>query len=410
MKKVIKNALLVIIAMFIMISGLTGCENNKPQTSTEGTIQMTESVNDQELQYAKEKLLKELFRLLEANESVYSSIFRILDHTDSYLQDNSWENLLKARASGSAALVTIRQMEFPLMELTEEEIEVLMAAGVEVNAAQRECEALAGRFADMDVTVSLLTDTLENDVFLTASVADAIPAMTAFYREYFTLEYRYLSQFANYLLLQMNEVDIWPAWKEELPCMAACADIWYEATVEVERAAGELFDKMDDLQTQMGSFLGTSEYTLEIVLDAVATGDLETLQREINQIPGVPGYYPVPGWMPDVLYLYLVTDPDAQEKRLVQAGEELTSIPSACYISCGEISVEDVEAYEERLAFWGIETYSTWNESKDTYQILAKSGSCTMMVEWTENETLLYLTEPVGCLIPELYLRAMIME
>jgi len=29
-------------------------------------------------------------------------------------------------------------------------------------------------------------------------------------------------------------------------------------------------------------------------------------------------------------------------------------------------------------------------------------------VEWTPEETLLYLTEPVGCLIPELYLQAMI--
>ena len=55
-------------------------------------------------------------------------------------------------------------------------------------------------------------------------------------------------------------------------------------------------------------------------------------------------------------------------------------------------------------------TYSIWNEAKDTWQLLANSGISTMMIEWTEDETLLYLTEPIGCLIPELYLYAMTME
>ena len=71
---------------------------------------------------------------------------------------------------------------------------------------------------------------------------------------------------------------------------------------------------------------------------------------------------------------------------------------------------EDVTAYEAYLQQWGIETYATWNEERNTWQLLANSGSSTMMIEWTENETLLYLTEPVGCLIPELYLYAMTIE
>jgi hypothetical protein len=122
---------------------------------------------------------------------------------------------------------------------------------------------------------------------------------------------------------------------------------------------------------------------------------------------GVPGYFPVPAWLPDVLQLYLVTDPATQEKNLVQAGEVLDSIPSACYISCGAIPVENVEAYKEHLTLWGIATYGEWNESQDAYQMLAQSGDSLMMVEWTAEDTLLYLNEPVGCLIPELYLYAM---
>ena len=59
---------------------------------------------------------------------------------------------------------------------------------------------------------------------------------------------------------------------------------------------------------------------------------------------------------------------------------------------------------------WGIETYDTWNEAMKPRQLLGNNESGAMMIEWTEDETLLYLTEPVGCLIPELYLYAMTME
>ena len=66
-----------------------------------------------------------------------------------------------------------------------------------------------------------------------------------------------------------------------------------------------------------------------------------------------------------------------------------------------------MQAYEARLGQWGLETYGTWDEGGDTYQVLVNSGGSTMLIKWTGAETLLYLSEPVGCLIPELYLYAM---
>ena len=45
-------------------------------------------------------------------------------------------------------------------------------------------------------TAMLLCYTLEDDVFLKTTVETTIPAMVEFYREYFQLEYGYLSQSA----------------------------------------------------------------------------------------------------------------------------------------------------------------------------------------------------------------------
>lgn len=396
----------IILSMLLLLSCLTGCTEKDspiPQPSKE-------QVEQADLQQADSKLLMELFELLQINEEVYSYIFRIMEYTEAYGQNHSWDSLLKARASASAALVAIRQMELPTLDLTEDEITVLIDKGVEVNAVQREFEALQSWHSSKDDTASLFCYTLEDDVFMKASVEDAIPAMDEFYQDYFVLEYRYLCYFVNYMLIQMDSVDTWQIWINQLPYMAACADVCYHETSELEAATGHILNEMEALQAQMGSFLGTSEYTLEIVQEAVETGNLDALQREINEMKDVPGYFPIPNWLPDVVNLYLVTDLETQEKRLVNAGEELDTVPSACYISCGAISLDNVTAYGEYLAQWDIETYSTWNEAKDTWQLLANSGSSTMMIEWTEDETLLYLTEPVGCLIPELYLYAMTME
>lgn len=401
MKKTILIRILAALAVLVCLGGCAAQNTQKLQGIT---------MQESELEQAKEKLVNTCFELMEVNEHLYSGIFRILDYTDDYVEKASWDSLLKARASTSAALVSIRQLELPVFDLASEEMDLLEEADIEANAVLREFERLEDVRSDLETTATLLCYTLEDDVFLKASVEDAIPAMAEFYRDYFVLEYRYMCLLVNYMLIQMGKEDTWQMWTDQLPYMAACADVWYENTADVERAVDRVLDEMQFLQTQMGSFLGVSEFTLEIVQEAVETGDMDALQREINTIDGVPGYFPTPSWLPDVVNLYLVTDPDTQEKRLVKSGEELNSVPSTCYISCGVISLDDVIAYGEHLKQWGAETYGTWNESKDTWNLLAKSGSSTMMIEWKENETLLYLTEPVGCLIPELYLNAMAME
>ena len=401
MRKTTKAIAAVLLSLLLTFSCLTGC------AAPEASVQ-TDDAEFTQLQSSREKLLTEWFQLLEVHESIYSGIFRTLDYIQMYTRDSSWESLLKARASASASQIALRQMELPALTMTSEEISLLLPEDGDSVVFQQEFEMMEALPADKDMTVSLLCYTLENDVFLQASVEDTIPTMVEFYREYFTYEYRYMCQFTNYLLLKLDYTEIWEDWKLLLPCMASCVDIWYDDTEKLQEETKLLQDAMSALRVQQGSMLGTSEFTLEIVQDAVQTGALEVLQREIREIPNVPGYFPVPAWLPDVQYLYLVTDTDTGEKRMVNRGEELISVPSACYISCGIIPLEDVEAYAEQLAQWNIQTYSTWNNDKDLFQILVNSGSSTMMVEWTPEETLLYLTEPVGCLIPELYLQAMI--
>ena len=315
---------------------------------------------------------------------------------------DDWYRLLQARASCSAALVALRQMELPKPQMTQEVIDGYADAGVEINVLLREFDALESTHSSMCDTVMLLCYTLEDDVYLKTTAETTIPAMVEFYREYFRLEYGYLSQYSNYLLLEIRSEAEWDRWIA-LPWMQACADPWQNDPDEIMASTDRTLDRMQAMQVELGSVLGLSEYTLELVQEAVDTGDQDALRRELNRHGDMPGCFPTPQWLPDVVHLYMVMDPQTQQKRLVRAGEKLTEAPAACYISCGVIEQEQVEAYVQRLQDWGIPCYGIWEDAEEAFQVVAKSGESSMMIKWTPEETLIYLTEPVGGLIPELY-------
>lgn len=400
MGKRIKKGLALLLAAALLMSVLAGCGSSAEEAEEENI----------RLQTLKEDAADIWFDYLKSVEEIYGGVFRILEYMQEYARDNSWDSLLKARAAAGAALVSLQQMSLPEFMFPEEDIQLLIDADVEIGAMLQELENLENIRADKEITVTLLRDTLEHDIFLMSCSDEALPDMLEFYCDYFAMECRYTCQFTNYLLLQLEQENKWSQWQDRLPSLAECADEWYADLQEVEEASGKLLTEIEVLQADVGSVFSMSEYSLEIVQDAVQTGDLTALSREINWMEGVPGYFPVPVWLPDTLHLYLTTDPQTDEKHLVQVGEELAEVPSACYIQCGAVEQGAVEAYEETLKTWGIVTYAQWDDSQQSYQLLASSGDSTMMIEWTQEETILYLTSPVGCLIPELYLMAMIAE
>ena len=194
-------------------------------------------------------------------------------------------------------------------------------------------------------TAMLLCYTLEDDVFLKTTVETTIPAMVEFYREYFQLEYGYLSQYSNYLLLEIRSEAEWDKWIA-LPWLSVCADPWRNDSDEIMAA-------------RRGHWTGYRHYRLRWAACWACQSIRWSLfrrqwRREI--------------WMP-----------------------------------CGVIEQAQVEAYVRHLQDWGIPCYGLWEDAEEAFRVVAKSGESSMMIKWTPEETLIYLTEPVGGLIPEFY-------
>jgi len=380
-------ALAVVLA--IALSLFAGCERGRDENET--------------------AMLEQWHSYLEVNEQVWSTMFWAYDYAETFCRDNNWDSLLKARAAASAALLGIRTTGAPECTLTQEQCDDLLKRNIEVDVVLTEYESLNTTLQFREDTMNLLATHLNNDVYLDANM-EVVRDWLVSSQKYTRLEMEYLWLTTNYLLIQLRGGELWQQWQEEFPVMASVAPDWQDDPDAVMAAADTLLNTMAEELTRFSGYLGGSEYAYQIVKDAVDTGDLTTLAREINALSGVPGYIPCPAWMPEVVPVYVNLDAETEEPMLISAGEELDQLPSACYISCAGISLENVESYADNLTLWGLEPWCDWDEASQMYQILVSSEDANMMLQWTEAETVLYLYDSVGCLMPELYLAAMLAE
>lgn len=389
MKKPTKRIVSLLCALLMLAALLSGCGSNTEE---------------------EQALLQEQWAAcLETYDQAYAYMLWAFDYAEQFAGDNSWESLQKARAACSSALLALEQLEFPEEKLTMEQYQTLMEDGIEAEVVSQELVSLETEITYQLNTMTNLLYLLRDDVYLTAS-ARTIPDWVAAQRESIRLSGSYLCLTTNYLLLQMKDRTLWDEMGERFPVVGACCGSWNAKKDALQLEADSVLDKLETLLTDAAEMLAVSEYTLMIVQEAVDTGDYANLAAELNVMADIPACFPLPSWLPqETMWYYLVTEDGTEEKRLVQAGEELTQVPSACYIRCDGITMENMESYEQQLSYWAVEHLAEQTED-GAYQIFAVIGDCALLIEWEEDAATVYLSEPVGCLMPELYLAALQMR
>lgn len=342
---------------------------------------------------------------LSVNEQIHTAFQWAFSYAESYALENDWESLLKARAAASAALITLRQLEAPESTLTDEQYDALLAKGIEADVVLTELSAMPQFLQSKQDTLALLNYHLKQDIFLTPDAemfADWVQSSI----KIDDLDAQYVWLTTNYLLLQTKQDKLWDSWQKDFPGLAEDITQWQTTADELMVQADSLLDTMAEELVLYEGYAGTSEYALEIVKEAVATGDLTELAQNLNRMEGVPGYFPVPEWLPDVTWLYVSGESGSDDLELIRTGDVIAKAPAACYIACPDISLRDARAYCEELKRWGLEPYET-EDDEGNYQMLVKQGDSQLLLKWDEAETVLYFTDPVGSLIPSLYLSAL---
>lgn len=356
-------------------------------------------------------LLDHMERYLAVTEDIQTQMLTLLDYVEEFSEDNSWDSLLKAKAACFSAKRYLRELKLPEFTLTDSQYEALIEAGIEADVVRKDYSGLEEeREACMD-TVNLVTQMLQADVFLSANVSmfpqwiESRKAAAAS-----TLEYTCLT--VNYLLLQLDDHGLWEKMPEAYPCISEKQAAWDDDPSSLVAKCAEVLDQYEEYISGTVAYAAASKYTLSIVEEAISTGELEQLAKQLHTIEGVPGYIPMPYWLPeDSEIFYCVDDSGTGELRLVEAGEIITQAPSVCYISCGRIPQEDVKEYLKVLDQLGYAIHTDGSQDDSAYSALVmRDAALALFVEWTQEDTALYLREPIRCLIPELYFAAMLQK
>lgn len=386
--------LLITAAILLTLGTLIGCSSAARQTP---------------LQEEKAALQSDWEACLEISESRFRQLLWVYDSVEAYARDNSWDSLLKARAACAAAMGSLQQLSPRELTMSQEQYQELIGAGIEADVVAMECENLSAGITQTIHTLTMLETILQDDIYFTESV-EILADRVRVGRQIVQDECSYLCLTTNYLLLQMQEDGLWEEMESRYPIIGACQDPWYSDPEPIMSACGAVLEDLQAQQTRLSEFLGVSDYTLKLVEEAAATGDVSRLAKQMNHVAGVPAYFPLPGWIAEnpAQCLYLIPDAQTQELRPADSPEDLSQAPSACYLLCGGIHREAVEGYGERLKSWGLEPYAHWDAEAEAYRLRVTSGESQLLVEWTQDETTLCLTSPVACLIPELYLLAML--
>lgn len=388
--------------LFLTIFLLTACNStpsSRKDTESETAISCSEE---------KQALLNHWINYLEITETMYRQMHMVFDYTEKFAEDNNWNSLQKARSACSTIKENLKKLPALEFTLTDEQCKVLENAGIEVDVVLNEYLSMETEKNTLLDTLAALESILNNEVFFSSIYSD-LDILIDNHRSLLIDASEYLCLTTNYLLLQLEETILWENIPNDYPCIAMGYSKWNTDSISLMENASLALDRYESQFMEFNELLGTTQYTLLLVEEALTTGNLEYLTNEMHTISEVPAYFPAPTWLSEnSYYYYLITDSNTQEKRMVASKEDFEQIPSACLISSPSITREEVELYGESLKAWNETTVTKWIEESQTYEIFSTYGNSQMLISWTEAETSVYLTEPIACLIPELYLVALL--
>lgn len=392
-----KHAIIVICFMVLMLSACGG-----QMTTVQESEASTLSAEDQQIFFSN---WEEVLRFHEETNTHMDWAFR---YVEVFLTDNTWDSLQKARAACAAARIACQRVAIPEFTITDEQYSRLANAGIDVDSVFVEMTNLEAEWTDKLYALTNLEGKLQRSVFLTADVT-VLESWIDIYRSIILDLSQCLCLQTNYLLLQLDDSEQWERIITAYPVIAEGHAQWCDQPSLLEEKTSLALDSYETHLMRMEEYLGTGEYTLLLVQEALETGNLDYLRDEIHIISDVPGYLVTPTWLPDHPdYYYQHILPGTEEQSLVVAGDELNQPLSSCLISCPGITLEDVTSYEERLKEWGVEHTGSWDEADQEYELFIMFGSCRVLIVWTEEHTSLYFSDPIACLIPELYFLAML--
>lgn len=368
----------------------------------------------QDLSAQKQNVYAQWEYCLRVQDWICDTVLWALDEAQPYSEEFTWDTLLKARAAVSAAKVFLENVELTGCEVSSEDYLDLLKAGLEPEVVLTEYENLETTLSQSLTTLTCLEEMLLTDICFSPN-AQVLGDWLDNCRKMIEMECQYLCLTTNYLILQWGYSEKWSTFPETYPTIAKSIDAWYTDPDLLTKKGIETLDHISNLQTGEAEYYGISMYTSDLlqgitILNRPGMYQYQKLLPYLQTIPGADAFFPTPDWLPEELQIvYQIPDPATGEVRSIQYREAVEVRPSLCLFSCSGIEREQIKDYAALLQSLGLEVHTDFDEP-DSCLLLCKTGEYTLSVQWKDGETDLYLPSPVGCLVPEWYLAALLSE
>lgn len=416
-----------------------------------------------------EALYQQLSQCLFYYDSLYESILWSLDYAQEYTTKTDWAALSRARAACTAAKVAIMEEPLLDNTVSMEQYLELLHNNVEsdlVYSLWEDIQEEATQF--LQIMHSLESFVYEQIHFY--EMTPRLETWISDCRAYIQAHCKYLTLITNYLLLQMDMESRWATLSEQMPTIYSFSqDLSTDKTLITEQYAkaheeyNACYLRMEDLDS-ICSYSKRLESIATSISHRPSVSDV--MAPYMWQIPDIPAYFPMPEWLENTLpsnsnitetnsveeeikeqyeeqldelekqyrssrgadyasaeetdsaqeeiptnqitvtWQYEHLNPDSQKVQQLHVGDKLQDAPTLCRITVQHLPQEEIESYCRLLEECGLTPLLQMNKEGNVTTLEVTSTICRLQITWTEQETVLLLTESIGCLIPATYLKA----
>lgn len=346
-------------------------------------------------------------------EDAYAGAAWAYGYAQAYVEDPSWENLVRASAAAgtawnevSASLVPIGRVsieEYAQMTAEGRDVEVV---GLMVSMAQDSLDIIAQGMMMLHEHMNITAYDQEGFKFA--------KRMIEINRQDIALQAERLCVDTNYILTQLSGVVDGEAWwaqmEKRYPFLYAHASAYTTDTAALERRANETNEQFEEILNE--SYANSARYThyIESYTELLNQKDYAGLRERL--MPGVKAAQAqlIPDWVMSgkakFTYIKAVEIKGSHAEEIPYAmGDDLEKIPERCQIVCEGISREAFIEYADALGeFCSIEWMGDASDEQFGMTVSDQKGERFMSLSWEKDGTAyLYFGHGIRLLLPMEY-------
>lgn len=340
---------------------------------------------------SEKKLFDDWCAGLQAANDLYGNMLWALDYVDAWTENQTWDNLITARAACILLAAYINDYEFPSLTLTDEEMAELSRSGV---ATEVLIDYYRVSYNSSEMYMNFRSNIfccLEADAVFAAELEN-VGELADWIRRSLESECEYLSLATNYLLMGMvgDATDgeaLWSDFQSKYPIIFLQDTAWQTDAGQMEAVSADIALEIDALLEEKNALL----------LKHIADGENTIMDyndgtpRATIEIEGCPDMLPVPLWH-DPLDAKYASFSYGEDKTVVAhvCGEQLSADDCNIIYQHEDVSLAQVEEYMTMLEPYALAMAGEENQ----WTVLMEDYSVS--VSWSENTVqMIFLGEGV---------------